>query len=94
MTDHEYGTHRKRLTATTGVIYNQMILDLLSQEKDVTDNKLVSMEYLERIRVLSTEELEYILWGHNNSIVSRRYDTLTVIEDELFERATLTETGE
>jgi len=90
-TDNEIKFHKKKLTAITGYIYNQMILDWIEDGKDITDQHAVSHEYCRRICRLKTEDLEYILWGHNSLLVMRRMDTLQAIEDELFERGCLVE---
>ena len=79
----------KKLRATTSVIYDQIILDFDAEGKDTLDTDLVSTEYKKRVCELSSEDLEYLLWGDEEGLMNRADDTLEAIKAELFERSVI-----
>lgn len=72
--------------ALTGVIFHKIILEL---EGDVDENDIDDL-YCKKIRtLLSDEELDFILWAHDNNHFKRQQKTLREIKEELADRVLL-----
>jgi hypothetical protein len=81
----EYEKKEQKLRAVTGVIYYKVVLEL---DGDLSDQEKVDDLYCKKICAeLSDEDLQFILWGHQEKIVRRAPKTLDAIQQELTHRA-------
>jgi hypothetical protein len=76
---------KNKLQAITGIVYNEVILEL---DGDKTNQELIDNMYCDKIcKELASEDLQFILWGHENNILRRSSKTLEAIMQELTHRA-------